>query len=76
VLAAQGAVTESTDERRIMILKAQNGHLTESNAYLHSVIRSQKKVMLEVDNILIELVSFSKSLEQAPRPDLRCAEIL
>ncbi len=38
-----------------MILKAQNGQLTRANAYLNDVLKANKKIMLEVDNVLSDL---------------------
>jgi hypothetical protein len=43
------------DERRIMILKAKNGQLTRANDYMSEVIKSQKKVIHECENIMGEL---------------------
>ena len=60
-----------------MILKAQNAHLTKANAYLNDVVRSQKKIMLEVDNILQELSSMSKGLDNGQtKIELKIPEIL
>ena len=53
------------DERRIMILKAQNGQLTRANQYLNEVVRSQKKIIIEVDNILGEIQSMCKNVENS-----------
>ena len=35
-----------------MILKAQNGNLTKANAYLNDVVKAQKKIISEADNVL------------------------
>jgi len=59
-LQKEGAI-DNTDERRIMILKAQNGHLTKANHHLNEVNRAQKKVMIEVDNVLSDLQTMCKN---------------
>lgn len=57
-------VIDNTDERRIMILKAQNGHLTRANANLHEVVKAQKKIILETENVLSDLQSMCKAALQ------------
>jgi phosphate uptake regulator len=44
-----------------MILKAQNGHLTKANAHLNEVVRSQKKIILETENVLSDIQSICKN---------------
>ncbi|TNV86324.1 hypothetical protein FGO68_gene2054 [Halteria grandinella] len=62
-LNKEGVTDTNTDERRIMILKAQNGQLTRSNAHMSDVIRSMKKSMHECDNILGELAQMCRNVE-------------
>ncbi|CDW74715.1 UNKNOWN [Stylonychia lemnae] len=64
-LTKDGGPIENTDERRIMILKAQNGQLTKHNAYLTETLKNQKKIMIEVDHILTDLTTMCKSLDLA-----------
>eukprot|EP00347_Sterkiella_histriomuscorum_P007147 403350089 len=62
-ISKDGGPIENTDERRIMILKSQNGQLTKHNAYLNDVLKSQKKIMIEVDHILTDLTTMCKTLD-------------
>lgn len=67
-----------------MILKAQNGHLTKANHHLNEVNRAQKKVMIEVDNVLSDLQTMCKNAlqtfpeekEGAKKVDSKLSEIL
>ena len=47
-----------------MILKAQNGHLTKANAHLNEVVRAQKKIILETENVLSDIQSMCKAALQ------------
>ena len=64
---------DHVDERRVILLKSQNAQLTKMNAYLNDVLKGQKKIMLEVDNVLNDLnVMFRQSegeafLDKIPR---------